>query len=333
METVRAVLRRWWASGATRVASVVAIAGTLLYVLFSDVTPENSRWALPLVASLSVVVVLFGLFDAIVRVTISSAMRDAGDRHLSATGVSPVRAEVANEVVYVFYSQLLGLAFEDLLVEGRLNGEDGSVIVKRESSIVSRSSFPIDAIDQYLITEASEGTIDVVDLECFTPFTSLTPLKSLTPHVGRATADSLILTISIDPPLSPGEALSFRVTESTPPGAITRTRAEMKAKVSGGRKVYPYESFYWDITRPTKRLRLRFVMPLALAPSSAQAAAWLGASRLRHDSECKRIKSEFSQQLMEGQYVLTLDVAYPIPGLRYAIQFMPRNGEGNGGGQ
>ena len=228
---------------------------------------------------------------------------------------------VTNEVVYTFYSKLLGLAYEDLLVEGTIDGSDGSMTVRRRSKVVSQSTSLIDTIDHYLLAEAREGTIELVKVECFTPF------KTLTWEVHKATADSLTLSISIKPPLARGQILDFRVTEKTPPGSITRTKKEMHDKISRGEKVYPYESFFWDIIRPTKHLELRVLIPENLKPESCEPAVWFGASRIRHEQECERIKDSFREELLGDQYVLSLDVTYPIPGLRYVIQFIPRDAQ------
>ena len=288
---------RSWAFYAKRLVTGIAIAIVVTLVNYFFVEQPTIYWFIA--GALAALLVVLGtlLFRDWIDQRIERITHKPGNDNIPSTPVT-----VTNELVYTLYSKLLGLAYEDLLVEGEVDGSDGSMTVKRKSKVVSQSSSLIDTIDHYLLAEAREGKIGVDKIKCFTPF------KTLTSKVQRATADSLTLSISIKPPLVQGQPLVFQITETTPPGSITRTKKEMYDKIARDEKAYPYESFFWNITRPTKHLRLRVLIPKNLQPESSESAAWFGASRIRHEPECERIKGGFSGELLGDKYVLSLDV-------------------------
>lgn len=241
-------------------------------------------------------------------VSLGASKSDAGD------GLS---REATNEVAYTFYSRVFGLAFEYLEIQGVLR-EDGSMIVRRQSRLVSHTS-GIGAVDHYLLSDAMQGAIDVVTVEAIGP-----NFRRLAKRIQKATADSLTLTIDILPPLRAKEDFEFVVSETTPPGSITRTIGELNARG----KQYPYESFFWDITRPTKRLKMKVFIPESLNPTKGEPDVWYGPSRITCEQEIERIGASFLSETEAANIVLSLDVPYPVAGLRYAIKWIPHDDHG-----
>ena len=227
----------------------------------------------------------------------------------------------SHETLYATYSELVGLAYEALVVDFIIGGTDGSVVVRRRSRIVSHSAAGIDNIDHYLIAEASDGDIGEIEVESSDPF------RRLSWNAVHQTPSALTLSITIDPPLAKGDMLEFRVAEVTPSGSITRTKQEMYDKIAAGEKTYPYESLWWDIVRPTKHLTMRVSIPEDFQPESCKVMVWYGASRLPHELESKRIEDGFHEELLADHYVVSLNAEYPLPGMRYAINLIPRDAQ------
>ena len=131
-------------------------------------------------------------------------------------------------------------------------------------------------------------------------------------------------TIDINPPLMSGDSVDVSVKEETPPGAICISYQQMQELLGHGKKDFPYECFYWDITRPIKNLELKIFIPSHLAPQKVASDVWLGPSRITCLQEFPRVEKSFTRKSVPGHIEFDLDVAFPIAGLIYAVRWVPK---------
>ena len=238
----------------------------------------------------------------------------------STTAIAGLVREATNEEFYRYFSKRYGFAYEELLVHGTLN-EHGAVKVWRKSKVIAHVA-GIDKLDQYLISESPDEKKIQVDLKCDTQS------KKITGDIQRVSSQELNLTIKISEPLMPNDELEFSVTETTPNSSMSMTKAELDKRIASGKR-FEYESFYWEITRPTKQFQLKLIVPKTLKPEGRRFDVWYGRSRISHIQEFSRISDSkwFKVEPAGDQIELTLDVMYPIPTLIYAIRFIPSDTE------
>jgi hypothetical protein len=243
---------------------------------------------------------------------IGSALAQIAKTSGPAPATEKLKERATNELVDIIYSTVYGLSYENLMVHAEVDDE-GAVVVTRQSKVVAHSA-GVKTLDQYLFSEASEGTIKLIDFRCLTPF------RDIVPQIQKTSASNFSLALTVTPALMAGESIEFVSTEKTPPGAVTLTYQAMAER----NKAFPYECFYWDITRPTFNLQLLVRIPLHFQPQSSEPDVWYGGLRVRHDKEYQKIKENFHSGRVGTFYELRLNVKYPLPGLRYAIKWIPK---------
>ncbi|MEW5718163.1 MAG: hypothetical protein AB1817_06035 [Chloroflexota bacterium] len=262
---------------------------------------------------------ILGILITIGAVGISRALLAARHSEIgsSKSPLSPSVQELSqftNEATYSSYSKFYGLAFENLAIYGTLH-EDGSMTIRRESRIIAHTS-GIAAIDQYLLSDAREGAIQVINVEC-----QDSAFREISTQIHKATSEGLTLTAKISPPLVQGETVNLVIEEKTPPGAITRTFQEMIDR----NKPHQYECFFWDITRPVKRLEMKLFVPEGLAPHQVAADVWFGPTRITCHQELGRVSSSLTRRPFVAEHEeISLIIMYPLPGLIYTIKWIPK---------
>ncbi len=301
---------RFWDSRRNVILLIGAVV--TIFVGLVNISSQNIAWLNVLVGILLTIIAAFGLKSLddwiILRV------REEISKNRPVLSAEEFEEDKYKRV-YASYAEVFGLTHENLVIRGTLH-DDGSMTVMRQSKLVAHSA-GISAVDQYLLSDASQGTIEVNKVEC-----PSSPFRKLSQRVLKATADSLALVIDIAPPLMEGESIEIPIPEKTPPGAISTTYQEMMSR----KKSHDYECFHWDITRPTDHLEIKILIPTNLASEHAEPDVWYGPSRIRCVKEFRRISASFKEDRAGTEYKeLSLNIPFPVPGLRYAIKWIPNN--------
>ncbi len=311
------------------ITSLAAAASLLLVLIalhFGDVgkLPTEWKWALSVGLATGVVVAFLYGMTAWFKSTARDQARAEYTALKTAEGAQPppsateLKAEKLNELVYSNFSILYGLAYEELLVHGELD-EQGGMRVWRDSKVRAHVA-GIGKLDHYLLSEAPDKKDIEVELQCHTR------LKQLTKEIQRVSSRELYLMIGISEPLMPNEGLHFTVIEKAPPKSVAMSQEELQERVRSHQKPFPYESFFWTITRPTKHFQLKLIVPEhLLSPEDARFDVWFGPSRISHTTEFKRIHGNnwYTTGRVGERLELCLDVMFPISTLIYAIRWVP----------
>jgi hypothetical protein len=302
----RNIWNKFWESLRTRATlfvALISIVGT--FINYYTVNVPQVYWLLGGILLTCIGFLGFYFFNEWLAIKVHVLALAETERKLE---VEELKKRVSNELVNSVYSIVYGLSYENLLVHGELD-DKGAMVVTRQSKIVAHSA-GVKTLDQYLTSEAPEGKIELVDFKCLTPF------REVIPQLQQTSASKFSLALTINPALIAGENLEFVLIEKTPPGAATLNHQSMEERG----KPFPYECFFWDITRPTYSLQLVVRMPLAFEPDSSEPDVWYGELRVRHDKEYLRIKGNYSAGRAGTFYELRLNVKHPLPGLRACFE-------------
>ena len=133
--------------------------------------------------------------------------------------------------------------------------------------------------------------------------------------------DSVHHAIDIEPSLALGDEIEFELQERVPPGTFALYSDQLEDDATG------YNSFAWDISRPTNRLKLRVLIPTIARPAEGrfEPDVWfaVGPGRVRQPIEYGNVKDKLVGESTGSHFALTLDVPFPKLGLTYAIKWVP----------
>jgi hypothetical protein len=141
--------------------------------------------------------------------------------------------------------------------------QDGAVNIVGNYEILSTSFLP--KTDFYLdTTPETKAGVHFGKLE------SLTPNYNLEKEIMDVHEGLERLQMTIDPPLKPGDKLTYRWTAHSDPGTVATTRQELDANN------LKYEYIFWDIIVPMKRLLIQATLPIELTkpPASVWVELW-----------------------------------------------------------
>lgn len=232
------------------------------------------------------------------------------------------------EIVYGYIAERYGIGYSSIDVKFEIR-RDGSAIVTRTIEIEAFST--IENLDTYLLIpeRAADGTgresksIEVESLS--SGDITITELKKLNyEQVSSAT-------LTISPSLQPGGRFKYRMEELLPPSlyAIDRTQEQL----SNRKSAYDYAG--WNISRPSKKLRLNVHFPEYYRPTvfNAQvkyvAASVFPSEQIQHEEQ-EKISPKMILDPDGTHYIFNIEVDYPMTGLIYILRWKPVARESSG---
>jgi hypothetical protein len=231
----------------------------------------------------------------------------------------PPDSEMVRKVAYEVNSILYGFGYEDLAAHCTIRS-DGSAAFRREVQL--RAQSPVHKLEVYmLLPEASEDGESVVNLDSVT---SLTRFKRIEHEVTRSSSGNIYLTLNIIPGVTPDDPLfEYEVSEHGSAG-LYALHGEKDRKMD-------YDYFAWDISRPTRKLRMKVLFPEGVQPLRSYHDVWhaLGQAESTFEQEHDRVKELLKEGKEGAFYTLTFEVPYPILGLTYVICWRPPKGPDN----
>lgn len=139
------------------------------------------------------------------------------------------------------------------------------------------------------------------------------------PKLILVTAHRLSYQLLFNPPLKPGEKLSYSCTTKNPPRTFCATKADLEA-----RKL-PFDYVSFKISYPTEKLDVTVNFPEGAALERVEYDVWMGDARLRLRKEYGRLEKKTALETgrKDGRLFARLVVDYPIIDLKYAILWVP----------
>lgn len=238
---------------------------------------------------------------------------------------SPRASPEMSERMYIQMASRYGVGYDKLEVDCVIEA-DGSATVDRKVEVEAFSE--IARLDTFLLIpkqlpSAGKGDIgiDFLGVRSLTPGWHMSVM-----HRAEQSRQLSAVVIEVSPPLSPGQHITYQMTEKLPPKLYAIGLAE--EQLDGQEAHYDY--FGWSVNRPTRRLSLRVYFPENVKPDAyggeasyyASTAPGFASERLQHE---ERIRLERLPLLERerGRYVLRLDVDYPMLGLIYILRWRP----------
>jgi len=219
------------------------------------------------------------------------------------------------EMAYAINSQRHGMSYEDLIVHAAVQGDDGSLLIRREMLVRAHSLR--EELDHYILyPEVSRQRQSSTDLPQIQVLDN--SFKTISVKEEDVSPDKIGRTFRISPPLRPGECIRYQVIEPSIPQLYDPTVREMNLS--------EYDYFAWDIGRPTRRLELKVLFPLEVGPTDCELDVWYAAghSCSRVDVEFERVKGLLQQRRNGDSLTWTVEVPHPVLGLTYVIKWPVR---------
>ncbi len=227
-----------------------------------------------------------------------------------------------DEAMYQYMAQRYGIGHGDLLAEVSL-ASDGSAQTRQRVRVESFSI--VDHLDTFVRIPEADSSSQVVRQPQSPTIKSLTEGRRVIVTHQKAKERALSLVMAILPPLQEDEYCIYELVEQLPIG-LYAVNDETLAK-----RNTPYDYWGWSINRPTRRLSLRVCFPTSINVTPydysaevqyASAAPGL-PSQHQQKEEQTRLRNKPVVTTEENQYVLTLDLDYPMIGLVYILKWKP----------
>lgn len=222
--------------------------------------------------------------------------------------------------VYEYYAKRYGVGYQSLNVECTIK-EDGSARVRRKMEVKAYSR--INELDNYmLIPETSPSgearSIHPIEVK------SLTKRRTATHEVQEEIPGRLSALVSITPPLLEQEMFEYEMTEDLARNlyAIGLTQNELMQRES------EFDYFGWNINRPTHKFSLKIYFPEHAKPDWYRtivhyaSTSGFPSNRLQ-EKEQKRLPIPKIKGPEGNQYMLNLEIDFPMIGLIYTIRWKP----------
>jgi tetratricopeptide (TPR) repeat protein len=222
-------------------------------------------------------------------------------------------ASASLELAYGLNAQQYGMGYENVIAQCMIS-PDGSGVFRRE--ITLKAYDVVSELNFYdKLPEKPENGDDYIR---HTRVRSMDPEREIKPEVIDDKNQVEVRNVIV-PPLLPGEILTYEAVVAFQDLFAIPPEIDMNSR----KMLFDY--YARDINGPARRLLMEVILPPGIEPMEPWAAVWyaVGMSMVPHPSEGQRAKNLLSQRLLGEQYVLTLDVEWPVLGLTYVIAWRP----------
>lgn len=222
------------------------------------------------------------------------------------------------EQAYQYYAERFGVGHADVQFLCDIH-PDGTAQVQRFVTVEAFSE--LDSLDTILLypeafREDTEGELNLVQIVSFDD-----PMRIK--YRAREYSHRLSVDLTFNPALQRGEQLRYLMTETATKPAFHLGNMKSETPVEE-------EFFGWHVNRPTRRLRLRIVLPPKEEPdkfwADVRRASLDGLPAARSEqTEVDRLQQPDKQVLSDGRHALSLSVDFPVNGFIYFVNWEPRH--------